>query len=63
MDARKRAMTVELYRGKQHTVGEICDMVGITKPMLYSYVNAADADVSAHSRAQLLAMYSRGARA
>ena len=65
LDARKRAMTVELYRGKQHTVGEICDMVGISKPMLYSYVNAADAraHVNRHSRAQLLAMYWRVARA
>ena len=43
LDARKRAMAVDLYRGKQHTVVEICDMVGITKPTLYSYVKAADA--------------------
>ena len=41
LDARKRAMAVELYRGKRHTVVEICGMVGISKPTLYAYVRAA----------------------
>ena len=41
LDARKRALAVELYRGKRHTVVEICDMVGISKPTLYAYVRAA----------------------
>ena len=42
LDARKRALAVELYRGRQHTVVEICSMLGITKPTLYTYVRAAD---------------------
>jgi DNA invertase Pin-like site-specific DNA recombinase len=42
LDARKRAMAVDLYRGKRHTVVEICEMVGISKPTLYAYVRAAD---------------------
>ena len=41
LDVRKRALAVELYRGKQHTVIEICSMVGISKPTLYAYVRAA----------------------
>ena len=41
LDVRKRALAVELYRGKQHTVVEICDMVGITKPTLHAYIRAA----------------------
>ena len=41
LDTRKRALAVELYRGKKHTVDEICGMVGISKPTLYAYVRAA----------------------
>ena len=41
LDARKRALAVELYRGKRHTVVEICEMVGISKPTLYAYVREA----------------------
>jgi DNA invertase Pin-like site-specific DNA recombinase len=41
LDARKRAMAADLYRQKKHTVGEICAMVGVTKPTLYKYVREA----------------------
>ena len=41
LDDKKRAMAVELYRKKEHAVGEICQMVGITKPTLYAYVRGA----------------------
>ena len=41
LDARKRALAVDLYRSKRHTVVEICAMVGITKPTLYAYVREA----------------------
>ena len=42
LDARKRALAVELYRGRKHTVMEICGMVGISKPTLYAYVRATE---------------------
>jgi DNA invertase Pin-like site-specific DNA recombinase len=42
LDARKRALAVDLYRQKQHTIVAICAMVGITKPTLYRYVREAD---------------------
>ena len=42
LDARKRALAVDLYRQKKHTIVEICDMVGITKPTLYAYVREAE---------------------
>jgi DNA invertase Pin-like site-specific DNA recombinase len=42
LDARKRALALELYRGKRHTVMEICGMVGIAKPTLYAYVREAN---------------------
>ena len=35
---KQRALAVELYREKKHTVGEICQMVGISRPTLYAYV-------------------------
>jgi DNA invertase Pin-like site-specific DNA recombinase len=38
LDRRKRALAVDLYRKRRHTVGEICAMVGISKPTLYAYV-------------------------
>jgi DNA invertase Pin-like site-specific DNA recombinase len=40
LDDRKRALAVELYRQKKHTIEEICEAVGIAKPTLYRYVRA-----------------------
>jgi len=37
----KRQRAVELYQEKQLTVMEICEMMGISKPTLYAYVNEA----------------------
>lgn len=38
LDEKKRRLAVDLYRQKQHTLAEICGLVGITKPTLYAYV-------------------------
>jgi DNA invertase Pin-like site-specific DNA recombinase len=35
---KQRKLAVDLYRGKKHTIEEICQSVGITKPTLYAYV-------------------------
>ena len=35
----QRAHAVELYRSRQHTVKEICGLMGISRATLYSYVN------------------------
>ncbi|MFD3000404.1 recombinase family protein [Pontibacter toksunensis] len=40
MNQEKRKLTVRLYNEKQHSVDEICQMMGISKPTLYSYVKA-----------------------
>lgn len=37
----KRDLAVKLYQGKQHSIKQICEMVGITKPTLYKYVEFA----------------------
>lgn len=43
LDERKRTLAVDLYRQKKHTIVAICEMVGITKPTLYRYVEEAEA--------------------
>ncbi|MFC1715566.1 recombinase family protein [Candidatus Poribacteria bacterium] len=41
LDGQKRAVAVKLYHEKEHSVKEICDIMGISKPTLYSYVRKA----------------------
>jgi DNA invertase Pin-like site-specific DNA recombinase len=41
LDPEKRRLAVELYQGKKHTIIEICRLMGISKPTLYSYVEEA----------------------
>ncbi len=41
LDEKKRKAVIQLYNERQHTVNEICQMMGITKPTLYSYVREA----------------------
>lgn len=35
----KRQLVVDLYQGKKHSIKQICEMVGISKPTLYKYVD------------------------
>ena len=44
LDPAQRALAVKLYREKQHTVKEVCEMMKISKPTLYKYVEAAQRD-------------------
>lgn len=41
LDRNKRELVVKLYDEKQHTVGQICEMMHISKPTLYKYVEDA----------------------
>ena len=41
LDRNKRELVVKLYDEKQHTVGQICEMMRISKPTLYKYVEDA----------------------
>jgi len=43
LDPAKRKLAVRLYRERQHSIAEICRLVGISKPTLYSYLAEADA--------------------
>ena len=40
LNADQQALAVQLYHQKQHTVQQICDMMGISKPTLYKYIEA-----------------------
>jgi DNA invertase Pin-like site-specific DNA recombinase len=46
LDARQKALAVDLYRQRKHTVAEICRTVGISKPTLYAYVREAGINAS-----------------
>ena len=37
----KRRLVVQLYRAKEHSIAEICRLMGISKPTLYSYLAEA----------------------
>ena len=38
LTARQRAHAVDLYRSREHTVAEICGLMGISRATLYAYV-------------------------
>ncbi len=38
LDTSKRAVAIQLYQERKHTIQEICRMMAITKPTLYKYV-------------------------
>lgn len=42
----KRALAVKLYDEKQHTIDQICRMMGVSKPTLYKYIGASREDKS-----------------
>tara|TARA_R110001583_G_scaffold186189_2_gene346820 strand:+ start:11902 stop:12600 length:699 start_codon:yes stop_codon:yes gene_type:complete len=37
----KQALAVKLYQEKKHTINQICEMMEISKPTLYKYIEAA----------------------
>ena len=39
LDDKKRRLAVQLYRERKHPIDEICQVLGISKPTLYRYVN------------------------
>ena len=41
LDESKRKMTIELYNSKEHSVEEICQTMGISRPTLYNYLREA----------------------
>jgi DNA invertase Pin-like site-specific DNA recombinase len=41
-DAKKRALVVELYRGKRHSLKQIREMCDVSTPTIYKYVREAE---------------------
>ena len=39
LNSRQRAHAVELYRSRQHTVKEVCSLMGTSRATLYAYVD------------------------
>lgn len=37
----KQALAVQLYDERKHTVAQICALMGVSRPTLYKYINAA----------------------
>lgn len=37
----KQDLLVKLYDDKQHTINEICELMGVTKPTLYKYIDSS----------------------
>ncbi|KTD68220.1 transposase (resolvase, DNA invertase) [Legionella steelei] len=42
LDSNKRQLVGKLYKDREHTVQEICQMMGISKPTLYQYLREMD---------------------
>ncbi len=38
LDKKKQETAIKLYHGKQHSLKEICELLGISKQTLYNYV-------------------------
>lgn len=43
LDPNKRQLAIRLYHERQHSIDDLCRMMGISKPTLYSYLAEADA--------------------
>lgn len=41
LDPTKRQLAVQLYNERKHKITEICQMMGISKPTLYNYIEEA----------------------
>lgn len=37
----KQALAVRLYDEKKHTVAQICELMGVSRPTLYKYIDEA----------------------
>ncbi len=42
LNSNKRQLVIKLYKEREHTVQEICKMMGISKPTLYQYLREAE---------------------
>lgn len=43
LDEKKRKLLLELYQYREHSVSDICEIIEVSRPTLYRYINAAKA--------------------
>jgi len=43
LDAQQREFAINLYKQRKHSVEEVCHIMGISKPTLYSYIRKSSA--------------------
>ena len=46
LDEKKRELAIKLYNEKERSIKEICQIMGISKPTLYSYIHKHDKEKS-----------------
>jgi len=49
LDAKKVELAYRLYNEKKHTIKEICQMLGISKPSLYAYLEQRSGNDNSHT--------------
>ena len=49
LNAKQQEVAVQLYRERKHSIKEICRIMGISKPTLYSYVKKATLKPKSHN--------------
>ncbi len=35
----QQSLAIQLYRAKSHSINQICELIGVSKPTLYKYIN------------------------
>jgi DNA invertase Pin-like site-specific DNA recombinase len=48
LNSNKRQLVIKLYKEREHTVLEICKMMGISKPTLYQYLREAEKAIASN---------------
>ena len=50
LDERKREVAIKLYNEREHSIKEICRIMGISKPTLYSYLRKVEESARAQKQ-------------
>jgi len=46
LDEKKRGLAIKLYNERERSIKEICQIMGISRPTLYSYIHKHDKEKS-----------------
>jgi len=48
LDEKKRGLAIKLYNERERSIKEICQIMGISRPTLYSYIHKHDKEAAQH---------------